>query len=106
MPLSSVWAGPVRNGHLDGPPLLYAETVPALEQAGFHSRIWRTYGFLGGALLLNSDVLIFNRAFRFLPGIRRLTRAMAKFDDWTVRLPSLQRAGLQVIGMAEKPRSE
>ena len=26
MPLSSVWAGPVRNAHLNGPPLLYAET--------------------------------------------------------------------------------
>ena len=26
MPLSSVWAGPDRNDHLDGPPLLYAET--------------------------------------------------------------------------------
>src|SRR3546814_9066461 len=26
MPLSSVWAGPARNDHLDGPPLLYAET--------------------------------------------------------------------------------
>ena len=26
MPLSAVWAGPVRNSHLDGPPLLYAET--------------------------------------------------------------------------------
>lgn len=26
MPLSSVWAGPARNPHLDGPPLLYAET--------------------------------------------------------------------------------
>jgi len=26
MPLSSVWAGPVGNAHLDGPPLLYAET--------------------------------------------------------------------------------
>ena len=26
MPLSSVWAGPKRNEHLDGPPLLYAET--------------------------------------------------------------------------------
>nr|WP_294814763.1 conjugal transfer protein TrbE [uncultured Sphingomonas sp.] len=26
MPLSSVWAGPMRNGHLGGPPLLYAET--------------------------------------------------------------------------------
>ena len=27
MPLSSVWAGPQRNGHLDGPPLLYASTA-------------------------------------------------------------------------------
>ena len=26
MPLSSVWAGPARNRHLDGPPLLYAVT--------------------------------------------------------------------------------
>ncbi|MGY4397648.1 type IV secretion/conjugal transfer VirB4 family ATPase [Sphingomonas sp. UYAg733] len=26
MPLSSVWAGPARNAHLDGPPLIYAET--------------------------------------------------------------------------------
>lgn len=26
MPLSAVWAGPSRNGHLDGPPLLHAET--------------------------------------------------------------------------------
>ncbi len=29
MPLSSVWAGPVRNAHLDGPPLLFAETSGA-----------------------------------------------------------------------------
>jgi type IV secretion system protein VirB4 len=26
IPLSSVWAGPARNAHLEGPPLLYAET--------------------------------------------------------------------------------
>lgn len=26
MPLSSVWAGPTRNAHLDGPPLLHAQT--------------------------------------------------------------------------------
>ena len=26
MPLSSVWAGPARNDHLNGPPLLFAET--------------------------------------------------------------------------------
>lgn len=29
MPLSSVWAGPERNEHLDGPPLFYAETSGA-----------------------------------------------------------------------------
>src|SRR3546814_2547442 len=27
MPLSSVWAGPTRNDHLDGPPLLHASTA-------------------------------------------------------------------------------
>jgi len=27
MPLSSVWAGPTRNAHLDGPPLLVAQTA-------------------------------------------------------------------------------
>ncbi|MCM8732329.1 conjugal transfer protein TrbE [Hephaestia sp. GCM10023244] len=27
MPLSAVWAGPVGNAHLDGPPLLYAQTA-------------------------------------------------------------------------------
>jgi len=26
MPMSSVWAGPARNAHLDGPPLLHAQT--------------------------------------------------------------------------------
>jgi len=29
IPLSSVWAGPERNAHLDGPPLLYADTSGA-----------------------------------------------------------------------------
>jgi type IV secretion system protein TrbE len=29
VPLSSVWAGPVRNDHLEGPPLIYAETSGA-----------------------------------------------------------------------------
>ncbi|KQX19189.1 MULTISPECIES: conjugal transfer protein TrbE [unclassified Sphingomonas] len=29
MPLSSVWAGPARNAHLDGPPLLYASATGA-----------------------------------------------------------------------------
>ncbi|MES2451921.1 MAG: conjugal transfer protein TrbE [Pseudomonadota bacterium] len=29
MPLSAIWAGPVANAHLDGPPLLYARTAGA-----------------------------------------------------------------------------
>jgi type IV secretion system protein TrbE len=29
MPLSAVWAGPERNEHLDGPPLLFAKTEGA-----------------------------------------------------------------------------
>jgi len=31
---------------------------------------------------MNSDVLIFNRLFRFVPGIRYLVRAAAAFDEW------------------------
>src|SRR5258708_27025067 len=30
MPLSAVWAGPERNDHLDGPPLLFAKTEGAM----------------------------------------------------------------------------
>jgi hypothetical protein len=52
---------------------------------------------------MNSDVLIFNRAFRFLPGIRRLTRFAAAFDEWVLHWPLMQRAGLQVVGCAVKP---
>ncbi len=84
-------------------PLRYAETVPFLQEAGLRPELWRTCGFLGAALLLNSDVLVFNRLLRFLPGIRGLARAMARLDDWTVGLPFLQHAGLQVVGTAVKP---
>lgn len=83
-------------------PLRYAETVPLLEGIGFTVRAWRTYGFLGGAILLNSDVLVITRLLRFLPGIRPISRALAMLDDRTVRLPGFANAGLQVIGMAEK----
>ena len=52
---------------------------------------------------MNSDVLVFNRLFRFIPGIRSITRFAAYLDDLVVKLPGLSRAGLQVIGVAEKP---
>lgn len=84
-------------------PIRYRDTLASLERAGLRLVSWQTFGFLGFCLLMNSDVLVFNRALRFLPGIRTLTRWMAKLDDWTTSLPGLRGAGLQVVGLAEKP---
>lgn len=84
-------------------PLLWNETVPLLEKTGFHLVSWKTYGFLGFCFFMNSDVLVFNRLFRFVPGIRTITKIATYIDDITVRLPGLRRAGLQVVGVAKKP---
>lgn len=84
-------------------PLIFAETVPVLEKVGFESVTWRTCGFFGFCLFMNSDVLFVNRVFRFIPGIRAITRVFARFDDWCTRRSLLQRAGLQVVGSARKP---
>lgn len=84
-------------------PLLYKETIPPLEAAGFRLKMWRTYGFLGFCFFMNSDVLIFNRLFRFIPGIRFLVRASTRIDDLTLRIPGLHHFGLQVVGAAQKP---
>ena len=89
--------------HENERPLLYDETAPPLERAGFTVESWRTCGFLGFCLFMNSDVLVFNRALRYLPKIRELTRAAARFDDWCIALPGLARSGLQVVGAARKP---
>jgi ubiquinone/menaquinone biosynthesis C-methylase UbiE len=82
-------------------PLRRQQTEDALHGAGLKLTTWRTYGFLGFCLFMNSDVLVFNRLFRYLPAIRRLTRAACRLDDWTTNLPGLRHAGLQVIGAAE-----
>jgi ubiquinone/menaquinone biosynthesis C-methylase UbiE len=84
-------------------PLMHHDTISQLEEAGFQPRVWRTYGFIGFTLLMNSDVLVFNRLFRFVPGIRWLTRKIVAFDDWIVHLPFMKFSGLQVIGMAQRP---
>jgi ubiquinone/menaquinone biosynthesis C-methylase UbiE len=83
--------------------LRYEETVPLLEEAGLRSLEYRTHGLLGFCLFMNSDVLLFNRLFRFVPGIGPITRASARLDEAILRLPGLGRAGLQVVGIAEKP---
>ncbi len=87
-------------------PLVYAETVPVMEAAGLHSLLYRTYGFLGFCLFMNSDVLLFNRLFRFVPGIRAITRAFARLDETFIALPGFSRAGLQVVGIARKASGE
>lgn len=89
--------------HATERPLIYSETVPVLEDAGFERVTWRTCGFVGFCLFMNSDVLFVNRLFRFIPGIRAITRAFARFDDWCTRRSLLKRSGLQVVGSARKP---
>lgn len=84
-------------------PLLWDETVPVLREAGLELVSWKTYGFLGFCVFMNSDVLVYNRLFRFIPGIRSITRLAAAIDDLTTRLPGLRRSGLQVVGVARKP---
>ncbi|MBI1778631.1 MAG: methyltransferase domain-containing protein [Proteobacteria bacterium] len=84
-------------------PLRWRETVPVLEQAGLVHLRWRPAGFIGFCLFMNSDVLIVNRLFRFVPGIRAVVEGFARFDDWVVRQPALARLGLQVIGVAARP---
>lgn len=87
-------------------PLLWSETVPVLEAAGFYVRSWQTFGFIGFCLFMNSDVLKFNRLLRFVPGIRAITRASARLDAAILGLPGLGRCGLQVVGVAEKELRE
>ena len=89
--------------HATERPLTYEETVPVLESAGFSTISWRTCGFFGFCLFMNSDVLFVNRLFRFIPGIRAITRSFARFDDWCTRQSLLSKAGLQVVGSAHKP---
>ncbi len=91
--------------HMTERPLRYDETAPYLTAAKLRLSSWRTYGFFGFCLLMNSDVPVFSRLFRFIPGIRVITRASAGFDDWITSRRNWTRRGLQVVGVAEKPDS-
>jgi ubiquinone/menaquinone biosynthesis C-methylase UbiE len=86
-------------------PLIFEETVPVMQRVGLRSAQYNTHGFIGFCLFMNSDVLVFNRLFRHAPGIRQLVRASARLDEAILTLPGFSRAGLQVIGVAEKPMS-
>lgn len=83
-------------------PLRRASTTADLTQAGLRVDRWISMGFVGSCFLMNSDVLVFNRLFRFLPGIRALSAGMARFDEACLRLPGLRNAGVAVTGVASK----
>jgi SAM-dependent methyltransferase len=83
-------------------PLRYQETAPLLSANGLSLVDWTTHGFIGFCLFMNSDVLFFNRFFRFVPGIRGLVRGAAQVDAGCLSLPFLRHAGLQVVGAARK----
>lgn len=87
-------------------PLLWKETVPVLEQAGLRTTLWKTHGFFGFCLFMNSDILFVNRLFRFVPGIRAITRASTVLDEWMTAIPGMAGAGLQVVGVARKASAD
>jgi SAM-dependent methyltransferase len=83
-------------------PLRRRSTLAQLEAAGLRAAAWRSIGFVGYAVLMNADVLVVNRALRFLPGVRGFTRAMARLDDAVLQIPGLRNAGAAVVGVAVK----
>lgn len=83
-------------------PLRERTTRSALETAGLRVIAWQPCGLLGFCLFMNSDVLVANRLLRYVPGIRALTRGFTRLDGLLLALPFLRRAGLQVVGVAEK----
>lgn len=83
-------------------PLRHKETVPLLQKSGFKCLRWETLGLIGFCFFMNSDILIFNRLFRFIPGIRSITRWFVNLDKLMIKIPGLKYAGLQVVGCAEK----
>jgi ubiquinone/menaquinone biosynthesis C-methylase UbiE len=83
-------------------PLIYEETVPVLVDIGFVNIVYRNFAFLGFCLFMNSDILKLNKIFNYLPGIRKIVRMFVKLDDFVTSINLFERAGLQVIGVAEK----
>ena len=92
---------PTLESHTERP-LRRRDTQSALERAGFTLEVWRTMGFLGYCFLMNSDVLAFNRVWKYIPGAAALTSAAAKFDEWTLQLPAFSGSGLAVVGRARR----
>ncbi len=83
-------------------PLVYEETIPVLLDQGFSIKKYKHIGFIGFCIFMNSDILIFNRLFRFVPGIKKVVRISSKIDDFFLSIPWFKTMGLQVVGVAVK----
>jgi ubiquinone/menaquinone biosynthesis C-methylase UbiE len=89
--------------HRTEAPLHLKDTSADLSRAGLQLAEWRPVGFIGFCLFMNSDIMVLNRLFRFVPGIRAITRAVARADDFLLRLRPLRFFGLLAIGHAVRP---
>jgi len=91
--------------HLDDKteqPLRYESTKICLKEAGLKLDSWNTYGFFGFCFFMNSDVLVFNRLFKYIPKIRSIVRAFIKLDNMILNNPLMRNTGLQAVGIATK----
>jgi len=84
-------------------PLRRADTWTALRACGLVPEHWSTHGLLGFCLFMNSDVLVVNRLFRFVPGIEKIVRAATATDEALLRFGPLRYAGLIAVGAASRP---
>ena len=66
-----------------------AETHAALTEVGLTPGQWRGCGLFGFCLFMNSDVLVFNRGLRYVPGIRGIVSASEWLYDALLGIPGL-----------------
>jgi ubiquinone/menaquinone biosynthesis C-methylase UbiE len=88
--------------HKTEAPLTFNETVPPLKSLGFSNILYMNYTFLGFILFMNADILKINKLFKYIPGIKKIVKQIARFDDFFVNIKMFKRLGLQVIGVAHK----
>ena len=83
-------------------PLEYSLTKAQIERAGLNMNKWHRCGLFGFCLFMNSDILVFNRLFNFVPGIEAIVKRVIRFDEFLLRFRILNRLGFLVVGAANK----
>ena len=89
--------------HQTEQPLRYRKTRKEIEEAGMALLNWKTFGFFGFCIFMNSDVLFFNRFFRFVPFIEKITKISAWIDHQLTDNKYMEKNGLIVVGISQKP---